>query len=179
MSDATEQTDWIAETNLAGVAPAGGRVAPDRTYKCKTTAVVRGLKKDGSGKVTYRFEMEVVEPSQFGGYRIYKYLGDVEDLESKGRGFWVTAAMAHGVERAALEKGTIRLSPAVFVGKTVYLYVGPEKPPKGYTDNEFLAHNIGEANMKREKDLPAGQGATAGANVTHSASASAADPFAA
>jgi hypothetical protein len=146
---------FAVDVSFAGVTPAtgmGGQPLPlNRAFKVLTRSVEQTYKKDGSGKITYTFKGEVVEPAEHAGLSFIKTMTDIKN--EKAKAFWMTCLLSHGVNRAALEKGSIKFTPAILQGKHAYLYTTPQAGQK-YPNTEWLLPELGE---KRLAEQPAAE----------------------
>lgn len=140
---------WSETVNLAGSeasSTGGSKECPVNSagkVKCKCIAVKPRVANDGSGKTTYNFRLQILEPAHVAGKIFGKVNADIKN--EKAKNFWNTTLQSFGVQGGALQKGPIKINEAMFLGKICYMYLNPEKNSKGYDTREFLTPTDAEA----------------------------------
>lgn len=139
---------WSAQINLAGSEPAGiggGKdlSVPKGKYKMRCISANPVVKQDGSGKRSFAFKLQIVEPAAYAGTIVGKVNAD--PANEKAKNFWNTTLQSFGVPAAQLQKGPVKLTESLFKGKTCYMYLDPEKDSKEYDKREFMTPSDFEA----------------------------------
>jgi hypothetical protein len=159
--------EWNFNINLAGVAPAGSsRPLPTGYYKGKIVDADGTVASTGRPQVA--FKIEITDP-EYAGITRSTWLGIPQAADDGVRYYWRAAFESAGYTPAQIEAGTISASPALFIGRDVYVHYQQGDKDAGQRDNlRFLPPAAWEQGKRAEGAINAGNGSAlgGGAKVT-------------